>query len=66
MKKTVMKIKKFIIVSGNIGSGKSSLTKILSEQLGWKAFYEVVENNPYLEDIYNNMKKWSFHLKVFF
>lgn len=61
-----MKIKKFIIVSGNIGSGKSSLTKILSEQLGWKAFYEVVENNPYLEDFYNNMKKWSFHLQVFF
>jgi len=62
----VMKMKKFIIVSGNIGSGKSSLTKILSEQLGWKAFYEVVENNPYLEDFYNDMKKWSFHLQVFF
>jgi len=61
-----MKMKKFIIVSGNIGSGKSSLTKILSEQLGWKAFYEVVENNPYLEDFYNDMKKWSFHLQVFF
>ncbi|HNR64720.1 MAG TPA: deoxynucleoside kinase [Atribacterota bacterium] len=59
-------MKKFIIVSGNIGSGKSSLTKILSEQLGWKAFYEVVENNPYLEDFYNDMKKWSFHLQVFF
>ncbi len=62
----MMKMKKFIIVSGNIGSGKSSLTKILSEQLGWKAFYEVVENNPYLEDFYNDMKKWSFHLQVFF
>jgi deoxyadenosine/deoxycytidine kinase len=59
-------MKKFIIVSGNIGSGKSSLTKILSEQLGWKAFYEVVEDNPYLEDFYNDMKKWSFHLQIFF
>ena len=59
-------MKKFIIISGNIGSGKSSLTKILSERLGWKAFYEVVEDNPYLEDFYNDMKKWSFHLQVFF
>ena len=59
-------MKKFIIISGNIGSGKSSLTKILSERLRWKAFYEVVEDNPYLEDFYNDMKKWSFHLQVFF
>ncbi len=59
-------MKKFIIISGNIGSGKSSLTKILSEQLGWQAFYEVVEDNPYLEDFYNDMKKWSFHLQIFF
>ena len=59
-------MKKFIIISGNIGSGKSSLTKVLSEQLGWKAFYEVVEDNPYLEDFYNDMKKWSFHLQIFF
>ena len=59
-------MKKFIIISGNIGSGKSSLTALLSRQLGWKAFYEVVENNPYLEDFYSDMKKWSFHLQVFF
>ncbi len=59
-------MKKFIIISGNIGSGKSSLTKVLSEQLGWKAFYEVVEDNPYLEDFYYDMKKWSFHLQIFF
>ncbi len=59
-------MKKFIIVSGNIGSGKSSLTDLLSKRLGWKAFYEVVENNPYLEDFYYDMKKWSFHLQVFF
>lgn len=60
------KKKKFIIISGNIGSGKSSLTRVLSEKLGWKAFYEVVENNPYLEDFYKDMSKWSFHLQVFF
>ena len=59
-------MKKFIIVSGNIGSGKSSLTTLLSRQLGWKPFYEVVESNPYLEDFYYDMKKWSFHLQVFF
>jgi len=61
-----MIMKRFIIVSGNIGSGKSSLTDLLSKRLGWKAFYEVVENNPYLEDFYYDMKKWSFHLQVFF
>jgi len=59
-------MKKFVIISGNIGSGKSSLTELLSKQLGWKAFYEVVEDNPYLEDFYYDMKKWSFHLQVFF
>src|SRR5665648_168605 len=59
-------MKKFIIVSGNIGCGKSSLTDLLSKRLGWKAYYEVVENNPYLEDFYGDMKKWSFHLQIFF
>jgi deoxyadenosine/deoxycytidine kinase len=59
-------MKKFVIISGNIGSGKSSLTGLLSKQLGWKAFHEVVDNNPYLEDFYYDMKKWSFHLQVFF
>jgi len=59
-------MKKFVIVSGNIGCGKSSLTDLLSKRLGWKAYYEVVENNPYLEDFYKDMNKWSFHLQVFF
>lgn len=59
-------MKKFIIISGNIGSGKSSLTELISEHLGWKAFFEIVDCNPYLEDFYYNMKKWSFHLQVFF
>ncbi len=59
-------MKKFIIVSGNIGCGKSSLTDLLSKRLGWTPYYEVVENNPYLEDFYQDMKKWSFHLQIFF
>jgi deoxyadenosine/deoxycytidine kinase len=59
-------MKKFVIISGNIGSGKSSLTELLSKQLGWKAFHEVVDDNPYLKDFYYDMKKWSFHLQVFF
>jgi len=59
-------MKNFVIVSGNIGCGKSSLTDLLSKNLGWKAYYEVVKNNPYLEDFYADMNKWSFHLQVFF
>lgn len=59
-------MKKFVIISGNIGSGKSSLTELLSKQLGWKAFHESVDDNPYLEDFYYDMEKWSFHLQVFF
>ncbi|NLL61684.1 MAG: deoxynucleoside kinase [Candidatus Atribacteria bacterium] len=59
-------MKKYIIISGNIGCGKSSLTQLLSERLRWKAFYETVADNPYLEDFYHDMKKWSFHLQVFF
>jgi len=61
-----LKMKKFVIISGNIGSGKSSLTQLLSKQMEWKAFFEEVDDNPYLEDFYRDMKKWSFHLQVFF
>lgn len=59
-------MKWFIAVSGNIGSGKSTITTLLSEKLGWKPFYEVVDENPYLPDFYGNMPRWSFHLQVFF
>jgi deoxyadenosine/deoxycytidine kinase len=58
--------KYFITIAGNIGAGKTSLTKLLSESFGWKPFYESVEDNPYLRDFYNDMKKWSFHLQVYF
>ena len=58
--------KKFIAVAGNIGSGKSSLTTMLSQRFGWTPYYESVEDNPYLADFYGDMKRWSFHLQVYF
>ncbi len=58
--------KVFISIAGNIGSGKSSLTKLLSSHFGWIPFYESVDDNPYLSDFYGDMKRWSFHLQVYF
>jgi deoxyadenosine/deoxycytidine kinase len=56
----------FVAVAGNIGSGKSSLTRLLSQELGWKPMYESVEDNPYLSDFYGDMRRWSFQLQVYF
>ncbi|MDE7086351.1 MAG: deoxynucleoside kinase [Prevotella sp.] len=56
----------YIAVAGNIGSGKSTLTQLLARHYGWEARYEVVEQNPYLEDYYRNIHRWSFNLEVFF
>lgn len=61
-----MNEKIFVAVAGNIGSGKSSLTRMLSEHYGWKSFYESVEDNPYLADFYKDMLRWSFNLQVYF
>lgn len=58
--------KRLILVAGNIGSGKTSLTERIGERLGWKTAFESVSDNPYLPDFYANMKQWSFHLQVFF
>ncbi len=58
--------KVFISIAGNIGSGKSSLTKLLGDRFGWVPFYESVDDNPYLSDFYGDMKRWSFHLQVYF
>ena len=58
--------KRLILVAGNIGSGKTSLTERIGERMGWKTAYESVSDNPYLADFYNDMKQWSFHLQVFF
>lgn len=58
--------KVFLAVAGNIGAGKSSLTQLLSQRMGWKPFFESVEDNPYLGDFYADMKRWSFNLQVYF
>lgn len=55
-----------IAVSGNIGAGKTTLTEMLAKHYGWQAEFESVEDNPYLEDFYSDMHKWSFHLQVYF
>ncbi len=58
--------KHFVAIGGNIGVGKSTLTGILAEAFGWKAFFEAVDENPYLADFYADMRRWSFHSQVFF
>ncbi|MGI4750200.1 MAG: deoxynucleoside kinase [Janthinobacterium lividum] len=55
-----------IAVVGNIGAGKTTLTELLAKNYGWQPQYESVENNPYLEDFYGDMKRWSFNLQIFF
>ena len=56
----------YIAVAGNIGSGKSTLTKMLARHYQWEARFESVDNNPYLEDYYRDMHRWSFNLEVYF
>lgn len=55
-----------LAVSGNIGSGKTTLTEKLAKHYGWKAEFEAVDQNPYLPDFYEDMKRWAFHLQVYF
>lgn len=55
-----------IAIAGNIGSGKTTLTRLLSKHYNWEAKYEEVDNNPYLADFYNDMQRWSFNLQIFF
>lgn len=59
-------MEKFIAVAGNIGVGKSTLVKMLSEELGWMPFYEPVTENPYLADFYEDMQSWAFHSQIYF
>jgi deoxyadenosine/deoxycytidine kinase len=58
--------KRFVLVAGNIGVGKTSLTERLGERMGWQTAYESVVDNPYLSDFYQDMRSWAFHLQVFF
>jgi deoxyadenosine/deoxycytidine kinase len=58
--------KHFIAIAGNVGVGKSTLTQLLAESFGWTAFYEAVDDNPYLADFYKDMPQWSFHSQIFF
>ncbi|MBN2355340.1 deoxynucleoside kinase [candidate division KSB1 bacterium] len=56
----------YLAVAGNIGVGKTTLTKMISERFAWKAYYERVIDNPYLNDFYTDMHRWSFNLQVYF
>lgn len=56
----------FIAVAGNIGTGKTTLTQLLSKRFGWVAHFEAVTDNPYLADFYSDMNRWSFPLQIFF
>lgn len=58
--------KHFIAIAGNIGAGKSTLTRLLSNAFGWEPFYEADLENPYLADFYGDMRQWSFHSQVFY
>lgn len=55
-----------IAIAGNIGSGKTTLTRMLAKRYGWIPRYEPVDNNPYLEDFYKDMNRWSFNLQIYF
>lgn len=58
--------KYLVVVAGNIGVGKTSLTERIGSRLGWWTGYESVSDNPYLADFYGDMRAWSFHLQIFF
>ena len=59
-------VKRFVVVAGNIGVGKSSLVELLCKRLDWKPYYEPVAENPYLADFYQDMRAWAFHSQIFF
>jgi deoxyadenosine/deoxycytidine kinase len=59
-------VKRLVLLAGNIGVGKTSLTERIGERLRWKTAYESVADNPYLPDFYKDMKDWAFHLQIYF
>ena len=58
--------KRFLLVAGNIGAGKTTLTRRLGERLGWEVGHETVANNPFLPPFYDDMQRWSFNLQIYF
>jgi deoxyadenosine/deoxycytidine kinase len=58
--------KLYVAMAGNIGAGKTTLTRLMAEHYSWEPYYEPVLDNPYLDDFYADMKRWSFHLQIFF
>jgi hypothetical protein len=59
-------VKKYVVLAGNIGSGKTTLVRMMCERLAWKPYFEPVTENPYLVDFYRDMAGWAFHSQVFF
>jgi deoxyadenosine/deoxycytidine kinase len=59
-------MKKYLVIAGNIGAGKSTLVRLLSDRLGFRPYYEPVAENPYLEDFYRDMPAWALHSQLFF
>ncbi len=57
---------KHIAIAGNIGAGKTTLTKLLAQHYNWEAQYELIDHNPYIIDFYNDMQRWSFNLQIYF
>ena len=55
-----------LAIAGNIGAGKTTLTKMLSKHYGWEPYFEDVQKNPYLDDFYERMERWSFNLQIYF
>ncbi len=64
--KQKLKVKMHVAISGNIGAGKTTLTKLLAKHYKWDTHFEDVENNPYLNDFYEDMQRWSFNLQIFY
>jgi deoxyadenosine/deoxycytidine kinase len=59
-------LKKYVVLAGNIGAGKTTLVQLMCQQLGWRPYFEPVTENPYLVDFYRDMGSWAFHSQVFF
>ncbi len=57
---------KHIAIAGNIGAGKTTLAELLAKHYGWVPHYEQVENNPYIDDFYSDMERWSFHMQIYY